>query len=306
MMRPYVLELFHNARANGANRYLASCPTPAHKYGDRHQSLSITIAPDGTVLLHCFAGCETRDICAAIGLELKDLFARDLARGHRPIYKLPEIVVDKGKQERLEQTWDNCRPLDGSDFASKYLQARGLQLNSYPNALRWHPQTTYYKDRVPVSKHPVMVARVEHPKHGLTSLHRTYLSDDGKAKANIDAPKKLSASVFEGANNGAAIRLFESSEMLALSEGVETALAVYQLTSWPVWSCVSAVGLERVLIPYSVGKVVICADNDAAGKNAANALAERLLDEGKDVRLAVPPPIPSLKKTDWLDVLVAA
>lgn len=50
--------------------YLALCP--AHE--DRTPSLSIGEGHDGRVLLHCWAGCATRDVVAALGLQWSDLF----------------------------------------------------------------------------------------------------------------------------------------------------------------------------------------------------------------------------------------
>lgn len=52
---------------------MAQCP--AHE--DRNPSLSIRVASDGTLLLHCFAGCETVDVVAAVGLRMADLFAAE-------------------------------------------------------------------------------------------------------------------------------------------------------------------------------------------------------------------------------------
>ena len=50
-----------------------SAQCPAHD--DRDPSLSIREAGDGTVLLHCFAGCSTDEVVAALGLGMFDLFA---------------------------------------------------------------------------------------------------------------------------------------------------------------------------------------------------------------------------------------
>lgn len=86
---------------------------------------------------------------------------------------------------------------------------------------------------------------------------------------------------------------------MALAEGIETALAVREATGWPVWACVSAIGLERVQLPPEVHEAIICADHDKAGLEAANALARRLLSENRRVRLAAPPKAGE----DWLDVL---
>ena len=36
--------------------------------------MSVRETPEGSVLLHCFAGCEVAEIVASLGLELSDLF----------------------------------------------------------------------------------------------------------------------------------------------------------------------------------------------------------------------------------------
>jgi hypothetical protein len=45
---------------------------PAHR-GKSQDSLSIAVADDGRLLVHCFAGCEALEIVRAAGLELADL-----------------------------------------------------------------------------------------------------------------------------------------------------------------------------------------------------------------------------------------
>ena len=56
------------ARALGGRQFggqwLARCPC----HEDRTPSLSITDGKDGRVLLHCFAGCDARDLIAACGM----------------------------------------------------------------------------------------------------------------------------------------------------------------------------------------------------------------------------------------------
>jgi len=55
---------------SGRGGHVALCP--AHE--DHVPSLSIGQGKDGCVLLHCWAGCDTRDIVAALGLQWSDLF----------------------------------------------------------------------------------------------------------------------------------------------------------------------------------------------------------------------------------------
>jgi putative DNA primase/helicase len=230
---------------------------------------------------------------------MRDLYARDISPGHSKPYKQPTFTPDKTQREKLERLWNSASFLSGQDTASRYLTARGIRLKTYPDTLRFLPRLEYWDDGMLLSLFPALLARVEHQQHGLVAIHRTYLHSDSKRKAELASPKKLTRPVFEGATKGAAIKLFEASERLAVTEGIETALAVHVATGWPVWSCVSAVGLEHVLIPEAVLEVIICADHDRAGKSAANILAGRLLSEGKRVRLATPP----LEGMDWLDVL---
>lgn len=57
--------------------WVARCPAHA----DDTPSLSIAEAPSGAVLLHCFGGCPTTAVLAALGLEWRDLFPHDTAPG---------------------------------------------------------------------------------------------------------------------------------------------------------------------------------------------------------------------------------
>nr|WP_298967238.1 hypothetical protein [uncultured Halomonas sp.] len=66
----FILTRLDKVRENGPGRWLACCPA----HNDRSPSLAIRETSDGTVLMNCFGGCPTRDVIAAIGLELKDLF----------------------------------------------------------------------------------------------------------------------------------------------------------------------------------------------------------------------------------------
>lgn len=61
------------ARVRGDGRVLAHCPGPEHRNGDRSPSLSVS-GVAGRVLVHCFTGCETTDVLAALGLRLADLY----------------------------------------------------------------------------------------------------------------------------------------------------------------------------------------------------------------------------------------
>ena len=57
----------------GHGQWTAKCPA----HDDRRASLSVSVGEGGRVLLNCHAGCSTEDICAALGLTVKDLFMED-------------------------------------------------------------------------------------------------------------------------------------------------------------------------------------------------------------------------------------
>lgn len=53
---------------------------PAH--ADTHPSLGVMEGDEGRIVLNCWAGCQPRDICAALGLSLADLFQDRPLTGH--------------------------------------------------------------------------------------------------------------------------------------------------------------------------------------------------------------------------------
>lgn len=75
-----VLSRLDKVKAAGASKWKACCPA----HDDRDPSLSIREADDGKVLLHCWCGCSARDVAAAVGLELRDLFAGSKRRSDQP------------------------------------------------------------------------------------------------------------------------------------------------------------------------------------------------------------------------------
>lgn len=75
-----LLPLLDKVKPIGAAKWKACCPA----HDDKAPSLSIREADDGKVLLHCWAGCTTAEITAAIGLGLRDLFPGEKALRHGP------------------------------------------------------------------------------------------------------------------------------------------------------------------------------------------------------------------------------
>jgi phage/plasmid primase-like uncharacterized protein len=152
--------------------------------------------------------------------------------------------------------------------------------------------------------YPAMIGVIRNLSGSVVTLHRTYLTPEG-TKAEVSCPKKIMAPVEQGASAGCSIQLFEPTENLAITEGIETALAVNLSTGLPVWAAISSTMMEHVQIPASVKNVFIMADKDrsGAGLKSANRLAHKLIGR-HCVKVVVPnDEIPAhAKSVDWLDV----
>jgi len=73
-MIDHILSRLQRVRTRLDGSFAASCPTSFHEHGDRSQGLRIKSTEDGTVLIHCPAGCRAEEIMGAIGLTLADLY----------------------------------------------------------------------------------------------------------------------------------------------------------------------------------------------------------------------------------------
>lgn len=243
---------------------------------------------------------------------------------HRPVlHKAPVTLSGRtqapvdyaANRRRLDALWAMTLPLDDprAQIARDYLHHRGLggliDSKDLPACLRYHAALPYWRQAEGegarrfeiVGRFPALVAEVLSPDGKRAALHRTWLSPDGAGKADLDPPRKLSATTAPEALSGAAVRLCNAGERLAVAEGIETALAVRAGTGLPVWSTISAGGMARVEMPEGVREVLIFADHDhhGAGERAARRLAARLHRCGITARLALPDTV----GCDWNDVL---
>lgn len=68
-----VLNRLDKVKSAGVDKWKACCPA----HDDKNPSLAISETSEGVVLLKCWAGCTTKEIVSAMGLELRDLFPGD-------------------------------------------------------------------------------------------------------------------------------------------------------------------------------------------------------------------------------------
>lgn len=65
-----LLSRLDRVKRTGPDSWSARCPS----HDDKGPSLSIRETDDGTVLLHCFAGCSVHEVVQAAGVKIEDLF----------------------------------------------------------------------------------------------------------------------------------------------------------------------------------------------------------------------------------------
>lgn len=270
------------ARALGGHRtgatWMARCPV----HEDRRPSLSISAGKGGKVLVRCHAGCDQRDLIAALqerGLWQATGRASRIAFNHRRrIAEEPDADTLKRSAAALA-IWQASHAAEGTPAAT-YLRSRGLDLPALP-ALRFHAGLKHPSGGV----WPAMVAIVTHGATGSPiAVHRTFLARDRNGKAPVDPPKMML-----GPCRGGVVRLCEPGDVLMVGEGIETCLAAMQASGRPAWAALSTSGLRSLDLPRDVGDVIVLADGDEPGEAAAQECARRWKREGRRVRIARPP-----------------
>jgi hypothetical protein len=245
-------------------------------------------APDG-FLLNSFAG----DDATACRAHVKALLQK-AGSGKSPIVGENTKEADgSAVQARINaalKIWDDTLAPSGTPVEI-YFRARGLIIE-LPGSIRFHPALRHPRSR---ERWPAMVALVTHAIHGgPTAILRTFLSWGGRGKAPIE-PQKM----MLGTCRGGVVRLSPKvSNSLMVGEGIETCLTVMQATGRPVWAAISTSGLRSLELPANVHEVVILADGDEPGEDAARNAANRWLRQGRRVRIARPPR--GLDFNDWL------
>lgn len=278
------------ARRSGRG-WLVRCPA----HDDHNPSCSLADGENGKLLVKCWAGCDSRDVLAA--LRERGLLAGNPVAAHIRHQQAENTKTDAQKYTaRIEialRWWRASRPAADSPVAT-YLRGRGITLSLLP-MLRYHPALRHPDG----GNWPAMVALV---RHGVDNrpigIHRTFLARDGSGKAAVSPNKMMLGNV-----GGGAVRFAPVSEKLAVCEGLETALSVQQATGIPTWAALSAGGIESLLLPPLplASDIIIAADHDenGVGQRAAEHAAQRWVAEERRVRIALPPRVGQ----DFNDVL---
>ena len=199
----------------------------------------------------------------------------------------------------LRALYQASQPIADSDPVARYLACRGVYGAPLPEkVVRFAPELRHGRSD---GRHPAMIAVFSAPDGKAGTIHRTYLTHDGR-KADLDPVRKFMPGPIPV---GGAIRLGPVAGTMGVAEGIETALAASQRFGHPVWATTSEVLLQKWVPPREAKRIVVYGDNDQnfVGQTAAYALAKRLVhDAAKDkIDLQVKVRVPREPGLDWAD-----
>lgn len=296
------MDLRHIAHVLGGTVVSGWVRAPAPGHSSIDDSLAVRIAPDapGGLWVHLFSPGDA--------LAAKDHVLDRLGlprRGSRPARPMPRSAPrsapakpNPGKRTASAiRFWEEARDPARSTVEA-YLRRRGLTLpeGAAGAAIRYHPSCPFSGN----ARTPAMIALVrdvvtDAPK----AVHRTALDLLGR-KVTVGGNDRLSL----GPVGGGAIKLTADDEIttcLGIGEGIESALSLRLLPEFgssPVWSLISAGGIEQFPVLPGIEALWIAVDHDPAGHRAAKACGDRWSAAGVDVYHVTP----RTPRTDLNDV----
>jgi putative DNA primase/helicase len=166
--------------------WMARCPG----HDDQAPSLAIAVAKNCKVVGRCQAGCDQRDVIAA--LRPRGVW-QDTGRGaNRFMCKVDREPSPDPDLDALKRTGASLavrhalRPAEGKPVEA-YLRSRGLAIAA-PHLVRFHAGLKHPSGHA----WPAMAALVTDGKTGLPiAIHRTFLARDGGSKAPAERAKMM-------------------------------------------------------------------------------------------------------------------
>ena len=204
----------------------------------------------------------------------------DELRPTRPVSRpqAPDLEAER-RRELAQEIWRESEIVP-SGLPTEYLTLRRGITRWDPDRLRWHPECPWERGAVGC----LVVCVNDHRTACTTAIWRIRPAMAGKVERKGLGPMK-----------GNAARLFWAEDEVAITEGVEDALAFHQLSGLPTWAALSAGNMAELVLPARLRRVVIVQDNDEPnrfgkrpGPEAAQALGGRLRAEGRKVELLRP------------------
>lgn len=200
---------------------------------------------------------------------------------HKPQdHRSPPPAAAATPSEKALDVWNEARD-PGGTLVETYLRRRGVALPpAAGDVIRYHPDCRFGLQRVRAMVALVRGIQTDQPQ----AIHRTALDAAGN-KLRIDGRDRMAL----GPVSGGAVKLTDSADVstcLGVGEGIETTLSMQKVPEFgasPVWSLLSAGGIEAFPVLAGIEVLWIAEDRDPAGERAAAACGQRWTAAGQEV-----------------------
>lgn len=279
------------------HEHKALCPVHTEK------TASFTVV-DARGWFHCF-GCgfhgDVLDWLTKIeGLSFREAYYR-LANDD-----LPKISVEERAAQRVALKeadllaeaeargfWAEAEQVRRGDPGDRYLRARGITM-TLPETIRFgmvpawqHPETKKWG-----RKRPALIFPTQDRDGIVVGIQRVFV--DGE---RVD---KAAAKLSLGTIRTAACRLGPPAAVVATAEGPEDGLSVAQeRPGLSVWIGFGTANLPFIQFPPVVRRIIICGQNNPAGRLAVENSALALVEQGYEAERR----FPAERYDDWNDQL---
>ncbi|MBB3540793.1 toprim domain-containing protein [Rhizobium sp. BK399] len=260
------------------------CKSPANRV---RKVLRLWPIADGIIGYHCCrcpveqSGYVRDGHAPALTAEQRQAIAR-----HRREAQRRAEAKAESKREFVRKLWGESRDSADSAWVESYLGGRGLRLpaDTYwrKRTLRYHPACPF-RDDPPgpallgaFTTYPLTIPRDPYEDPEVEAIHRIRgRGHDNKAMLGPVAGKAVQYGSWETASRA----------VLSVCEGVEDMIALVAKGVFPIWAMGSAGAIASLPpLPYP-SKLVVFADNDETGLNAARCAARRWAEAGTPARI---------------------
>ena len=279
---------------------------------------------DGLNVISFCLGVSIKDaadeILAITGGDVSSISKRELNMNiQQETERKAQYCSEEKREQRLKKLQElqmQAQPAFKSKEVIRYLHSRGIMLTSedlmqFNDTLGFVPSLKYYCTEAKsfIGSFPTLLGVFKDKLGFNLTMHRIYLESEGNGKAPVSNPKKLMSP--PDYMTGGAFRLGEPMPMpnggyyIGVTEGIETALALFYANHLPCWSLYSDTVLKNFEPGSAITHVGIWADREpsGAGLSSAQELMKKLKARGIKVQIYYPQHLPHLEKEDWLDVL---
>ena len=154
---------------------------------------------------HCGGGNGVALVMKFKGLPFKDAAERiEQVLGEAPREPKRAERSEADKRAALNRLWSSGQSVRADDPVDRWLHRRGVGMSNYPRCLRCGMQVRH--SGPPVTWHPAMLAMVTDATGRPATIHKTYITTDGR-KASVDKVRMFCAgSVPPGCSSACRIR----------------------------------------------------------------------------------------------------